>query len=126
MASYISSEMLRVRYITVQEKISGINAVLAENITGARVAKAFARENEQSARFVDRNRQNLDANSCTIMSRKASRLGRANCQVRRMVRCSLMSWKSLGQRPGADSAKPATARYCPTRRNVLKRKITAK
>ncbi|HEY3107872.1 MAG TPA: ABC transporter ATP-binding protein, partial [Chloroflexota bacterium] len=66
-ASYISSEMLRVRFITVQEKISGINAVLAENITGARVAKAFARENEQSARFVDRNRQNLDANMATAM-----------------------------------------------------------
>jgi ABC-type multidrug transport system fused ATPase/permease subunit len=67
MASYISSEMLRVRYVTVQEKMSGINAVLAENITGARVAKAFARENEQSAKFTDRNRQNLDANMATAM-----------------------------------------------------------
>jgi ATP-binding cassette, subfamily B, bacterial MsbA len=67
MASYISSEMLRVRYVKVQEKMSGINAVLAENITGARVAKAFARENEQSAKFTDRNRQNLDANMATAM-----------------------------------------------------------
>lgn len=67
MASYISSEMLRVRYIKVQEKISGINAVLAENITGARVAKAFAREGEQSAKFTDRNRQNLDANMSTAL-----------------------------------------------------------
>jgi ABC-type multidrug transport system fused ATPase/permease subunit len=72
MASYISSEMLRVRYVKVQEKISGINAVLAENITGARVAKAFAREDEQSAKFVDRNRQNLDANMATAMVQAVS------------------------------------------------------
>jgi subfamily B ATP-binding cassette protein MsbA len=72
MASYISSEMLRVRYVKVQEKMSGINAVLAENITGARVAKAFAREGEQSAKFVDRNRQNLDANMSTAMVQAVS------------------------------------------------------
>jgi subfamily B ATP-binding cassette protein MsbA len=67
MASYLSSEMLRVRYIKVQEKISGVNAVLAENIVGVRVAKAFAREEQSSARFVDRNRQNLEANMSTAM-----------------------------------------------------------
>lgn len=67
MASYVSSELLRIRYIKVQEKMSGVNAVLAENITGVRVAKAFARETEQSARFTDRNRQNLEANMATAM-----------------------------------------------------------
>lgn len=64
-ASHVTSEMLRVRYIKVQERMSGVNAVLAENITGVRVAKAFARESEQSARFTDRNRANRDANMST-------------------------------------------------------------
>jgi subfamily B ATP-binding cassette protein MsbA len=67
LASYVTSEQLRTRYIRVQEKMSGVNAVLAENITGVRVARAFARESEQSARFTDRNRQNLEANMATAM-----------------------------------------------------------
>ncbi len=66
-ASEVTSDMLRTRYIRVQERMSGVNAVLAENITGVRVAKAFARESEQSARFVGRNRENLDANLSTAM-----------------------------------------------------------
>jgi len=66
-ASEVTSDMLRTRYIRVQERMSGVNAVLAENITGVRVAKAFAREGEQSARFVGRNRENLDANLSTAM-----------------------------------------------------------
>ncbi len=66
-ASYTSSELLRVRYIKVQERISAVNGVLAENIVGVRVAKAFAREDESSARFVDRNKENLDANMATAM-----------------------------------------------------------
>jgi ATP-binding cassette subfamily B protein len=64
-ASYVSSEMLRHGYVRVQEKMSGVNAVLAENITGVRVARAFAREAEQSTRFTDRNRENLSANMAT-------------------------------------------------------------
>ena len=48
MASAVTPTMLRVRYLTVQEKIAGVNTVLHENITGVRVAKAFARENEQT------------------------------------------------------------------------------
>jgi subfamily B ATP-binding cassette protein MsbA len=67
MASYVTSEQLRTKYIRVQEKISGVNSVLAENITGVRVARAFAREGEQSARFTDRNQQNLDANMATAL-----------------------------------------------------------
>jgi subfamily B ATP-binding cassette protein MsbA len=66
-ASYLSSDLLRVRYIKVQEKISAVNGVLAENIVGVRVAKAFSREEQSSARFVDRNQQNLDANMATAM-----------------------------------------------------------
>jgi ABC-type multidrug transport system fused ATPase/permease subunit len=66
-ASYVTSEQLRTRYIAVQENMSRVNAVLAENITGVRVAKAFARETEQSARFTHRNQQNLDANMATAL-----------------------------------------------------------
>lgn len=64
-ASYISAEMLRSRYIHVRQTMSSINAVLAENITGARVAKAFAQEVASTARFQSRNRENLDANMAT-------------------------------------------------------------
>jgi ABC-type multidrug transport system fused ATPase/permease subunit len=63
--SYVSSEMLRHRYMAVRATMSSINAVLAENITGARVAKAFAQEVASTERFQNRNRQNLDANLST-------------------------------------------------------------
>ena len=66
-SAYISSEMLRVRYVKVQENMSKVNSVLAENITGVRVARAFAREAEQSARFDNRNRESLSANMSTAM-----------------------------------------------------------
>jgi ABC-type bacteriocin/lantibiotic exporter with double-glycine peptidase domain len=39
-ASVIFARMLRERYRRVQEEIAGVNAVLAENITGVRVSKA--------------------------------------------------------------------------------------
>ena len=64
-ASYVSAEMLRHRYITVRETMSGVNGVLAENITGVRVAKAFAQENASTQRFDSRNRDNLNANMST-------------------------------------------------------------
>ena len=64
-ASYVSAEVLRHRYLTVRETMSGVNAVLAENITGVRVAKAFAQESASTQRFESRNRDNLDANMST-------------------------------------------------------------
>jgi ABC-type multidrug transport system fused ATPase/permease subunit len=67
MASYISSEMLRVRYIKVQEKISAINARPGrEHHRGAGRQGVRARERAVGP-FVDRNRQNLDANMATAM-----------------------------------------------------------
>jgi ABC-type multidrug transport system fused ATPase/permease subunit len=64
-ASVLTSSLLRTRYKKVQEKIAGVNAVLAENITGARVSRAFAREGQQMERFQDQNRQNMRANMDT-------------------------------------------------------------
>jgi len=64
-ASYVSSEMLRERYLTVRRTMSTVNGVLAENITGVRVAKAFAQEGASTERFQNRNRENLDANMST-------------------------------------------------------------
>ncbi|MCL4541122.1 MAG: ABC transporter ATP-binding protein/permease [Chloroflexi bacterium] len=61
-ASIITSNILRERYKQVQEKIAGVNAVLAENITGARVSRAFAREAQQTERFEQQNRANMQAN----------------------------------------------------------------
>ncbi len=64
-ASYVSSELLRERYLTVRRTMSTVNGVLAENITGVRVAKAFAQEGASTQRFQHRNRENLDANMAT-------------------------------------------------------------
>jgi ATP-binding cassette, subfamily B, bacterial MsbA len=64
-ASTISGDKLRVRYRRVQERVAEVNNVLQENITGVRVAKAFAREGEQRRRFATENRGTLDANMST-------------------------------------------------------------
>ena len=64
-ASTISGDKLRVRYRAVQERVAEVNNVLQENITGVRVAKAFAREGEQRRRFATENRGTLDANMST-------------------------------------------------------------
>jgi ABC-type multidrug transport system fused ATPase/permease subunit len=64
--------MLRERYRRVQEEIAGVNAVLAENITGVRVSKAFAREGEQLTRFTNQNSRNLDANMSTAAVQSVS------------------------------------------------------
>ncbi|HVC35053.1 MAG TPA: ABC transporter ATP-binding protein, partial [Chloroflexota bacterium] len=64
-ASYVSSELLRDRYMVVRRTMSTVNGVLAENITGVRVAKAFAQEGASTERFQVRNRENLDANMST-------------------------------------------------------------
>ncbi|MCL4543955.1 MAG: ABC transporter ATP-binding protein/permease [Chloroflexi bacterium] len=69
-ASVLTSAVLRDRYKNVQEKIASVNAVLAENITGARVSRAFAREASQTARFEQQNRENMQANldSATVQA----------------------------------------------------------
>ena len=72
LASSISAEILRRRYAKVQEKFAGVNAVLAENITGVRVSKAFAREDDQLQRFENHNRENLQANMSTAAAQSIS------------------------------------------------------
>lgn len=64
-ASVISGDKLRVRYRRVQERVAEVNNVLQENISGVRVARAFAREGEQRRRFQTENRGTLDANMST-------------------------------------------------------------
>jgi ABC-type multidrug transport system fused ATPase/permease subunit len=65
LSSYVTSELLRARYMTVRRTMSSVNGVLAENITGVRVAKAFAQEVASTERFQTRNRENLDATMST-------------------------------------------------------------
>jgi ATP-binding cassette, subfamily B, bacterial MsbA len=65
LASVITGEKLRVRYLHVQEKIADVNNVLQENISGVRVSKAFAQEREQRQRFQRENQGNLQANLST-------------------------------------------------------------
>ncbi|NBX47181.1 MAG: ABC transporter ATP-binding protein [Chloroflexi bacterium] len=64
-ASQYSANKLRDRYLRVQEKAADVNNVLSENISGMRVAKAFAQEGRQRQRFSSENRGNLDANMST-------------------------------------------------------------
>jgi subfamily B ATP-binding cassette protein MsbA len=64
-ASQYSAAKLRDRYQRVQEKAADVNNVLSENISGMRVAKAFAQEGRQRQRFGSENRGNLDANMST-------------------------------------------------------------
>jgi subfamily B ATP-binding cassette protein MsbA len=64
-ASAVTAEKLRVRYLRVQETTADVNNVLQENISGVRVSKAFAQEGEQRRRFQFENRGNLDANMST-------------------------------------------------------------
>ncbi|HEU5318028.1 MAG TPA: ABC transporter ATP-binding protein, partial [Chloroflexota bacterium] len=64
-ASLISAEKLRVRYLRVQEKMADVNNVLQENISGVRVSKAFAQEGTQRRRFQEENQGNLRANLST-------------------------------------------------------------
>ena len=64
-ASVITSEKLRVRFLRVQEKMADVNNVLQENISGVRVSKAFAQEGAQRRRFHEENRGNLQANLST-------------------------------------------------------------
>jgi ATP-binding cassette, subfamily B, bacterial MsbA len=65
LASYVTSEMLRERFMAVRISMSAVNSVLAENITGVRVAKAFAQETASTGRFERRNREQFDANMAT-------------------------------------------------------------
>ena len=64
-ASVITGDKLRVRYRRVQERVAEVNNVLQENITGVRVARAFAQEGAQRRRFHTENRGTLDANMST-------------------------------------------------------------
>jgi len=64
-ASSVTGDKLRVRYRRVQERVAEVNNVLQENITGVRVAKAFAREGEQRRRFQTENQGTMDANMST-------------------------------------------------------------
>jgi subfamily B ATP-binding cassette protein MsbA len=60
-ASATTASILRPRYRRVQEKVAALNSVLQENISGMRVAKAFAREDVATRRFEDRNRESMQA-----------------------------------------------------------------
>ncbi len=66
-ASVVSARMLRRRYRVVQETIANINTAIEENVSGVRVSRAFAREDEDAERFRGENRANLQANLSTTM-----------------------------------------------------------
>ena len=67
LASVVSARMLRRRYRVVQETIANINTAIEENVSGVRVSRAFAREEEDAERFRGENRANLQANLSTTM-----------------------------------------------------------
>ena len=101
-ASAISADKLRVRYRRVQERIAEVNNVLQENITGVRVAKAFAREGEQRRRFHSENRGTLDANMST-----AGGAGRGHAAVQMIAAVRDWPWSSASG-AGTSSHGPLT------------------
>jgi len=48
-------------YKAVQKKLDGLSTVIRENLSGARVVRAFARLDKERARFVDSNREYADS-----------------------------------------------------------------
>ena len=46
----------------VQKKLGALNTILQENLAGMRVVKAFAREDYETARYLDQNEELLDEN----------------------------------------------------------------
>ena len=60
------SQTIRPIFTQVQQELANLNTILQENLAGARVVKAFAREPHERQRFSAQNRQLLDRNLATI------------------------------------------------------------
>lgn len=66
-ASFIFKRKVRPMYVTLREKLSQMNTLAEENISGNRVVKAFAREDHEIERFDKKSREYSSANKAAAL-----------------------------------------------------------
>ncbi len=66
-ASFIFKRKVRPMYVTLREKLSQMNTLAEENISGNRVVKAFAREDYEIGRFDEKSREYCAANKAAAL-----------------------------------------------------------
>jgi ATP-binding cassette subfamily B multidrug efflux pump len=64
--------VVRPMFATIQERLGLLNAVLQENISGARLVKVFGREHYELARFEERNASLLEMNLKSVVAMSSS------------------------------------------------------
>ncbi len=65
-------KVVRPMFSTIQERLGALNSVLQENISGARLVKAFGRESYEVQRFAQRNESLLDINLKSVVAMSSS------------------------------------------------------
>ena len=66
-ASFIFKKKVRPMYVTLREKLSQMNTLAEENISGNRVVKAFAREDHEIKRFDEKSREYSASNKAAAL-----------------------------------------------------------
>lgn len=66
-ASFIFKRKVRPMYVTLREKLSQMNTLAEENISGNRVVKAFAREEHEIKRFDEKSREYSASNKAAAL-----------------------------------------------------------
>ncbi len=66
-ASFIFKRKVRPMYVNLREKLSQMNTLAEENISGNRVVKAFAREDHEIKRFDEKSREYSAANKAAAL-----------------------------------------------------------
>jgi ATP-binding cassette subfamily B protein len=65
--SFLFSKKIKPMYINLRERLSQLNTVAEENISGNRVIKAFAQEDYEIDRFSEKNKEYKDANQSAAL-----------------------------------------------------------
>lgn len=66
-ASFVFKRKVRPMYVNLREKLSQMNTLAEENISGNRVVKAFAREEYEIRRFDEKSREYSEANKAAAL-----------------------------------------------------------
>ncbi|MCM1055125.1 MAG: ABC transporter ATP-binding protein/permease [Bacteroides sp.] len=66
-ASFVFKRKVRPMYVTLREKLSQMNTLAEENISGNRVVKAFAREEHEIKRFDEKSREYSSSNKAAAL-----------------------------------------------------------
>lgn len=65
-------KVVRPMFSMIQERLGALNSVLQENISGARLVKAFGRENYEELRFTQKNELLLEMNLKSVVAMSSS------------------------------------------------------